>query len=56
MQNPTEEQSRLRAHVLWEAASRPEGQQDQFWFEAGRELTQRDSWLDQDEKSGTFTE
>jgi hypothetical protein len=33
-----------------------EGQQNQFWFEAERELRQPDPALNLDEKSGTFTE
>jgi hypothetical protein len=46
---------RPRAHELWEAAG-TEGQQNQFWFEAERELRQPDPALNLDEKSGTFTE
>jgi hypothetical protein len=56
MQNPTEEQIRQRAHLLWQAAGQPEGQQDRFWYEAERELTQQDPAINPDEKSGTFTE
>jgi len=32
------EQIRQRAHQLWEAAGRPEGREQEFWFEAEREL------------------
>ncbi|MBR0915398.1 DUF2934 domain-containing protein [Bradyrhizobium japonicum] len=56
MDKPTDEQIRERAHLLWQAAGEPEGQQDRSCFEAERELTQRDSALNSDEKSGTFTE
>jgi hypothetical protein len=56
MVKPTDEQIRQRAHELWQEAGRPEGQQDQFWFEAERELTRPDTALNPDEKSGTFTE
>ena len=56
MDKPTNEQIRERAHLLWQAAGEPEGQQDRFWFEAERELAQRDPALNSDEKSRTFTE
>ncbi|MET4801068.1 DUF2934 domain-containing protein [Bradyrhizobium sp. LB11.1] len=56
MAKPTDEQIRERAHLLWQAAGEPEGQQDRFWFEAERELTRSDPALNSDEKSGTFTE
>jgi hypothetical protein len=56
MAKPTDEQIRERAHLLWQAAGEPEGQQDRFWFEAERELTRSDPALNADEKSGTFTE
>jgi hypothetical protein len=36
--NPTEEEIRARAHSLWEAAGRPEGDGVQFWLEAEKEL------------------
>jgi len=29
-----------RAYALWEAAGRPEGQDEQFWFAAAAELEQ----------------
>jgi hypothetical protein len=29
---------RQRAHQLWEAAGKPEGQKDRFWHEAERQL------------------
>ncbi|BAL08393.1 MULTISPECIES: DUF2934 domain-containing protein [Bradyrhizobium] len=56
MEKPTDEQSRERAHLLWQAAGETEGQQDRFWFEAERELMQQDPAMNTDENSGTFTE
>jgi DUF2934 family protein len=56
MDKPRDEQIRERAHLLWQAAGEPEGQQDRFWFEAERELTQQESTNNPDEKSVTFTE
>ena len=29
---------RVRAHQLWEAAGKPEGQEKRFWHEAERQL------------------
>lgn len=55
MENPTDEQIRQRAHALWEAAGKPEGQQDEFWLRAEQELKQ-DTAGGSEEKSGTFTE
>lgn len=56
MEKPTPEQIRQRAHELWELAGKPEAQQDQFCFEAERELAKADPALNADERSGTFTE
>ena len=50
------EQIRQRAHQLWEAAGRPEGREQEFWFEAEREITKSDATNNPDEKSSTFTE
>ena len=33
-------QIRDRAYALWEAAGRPEGQDEQFWFAAAAEMAQ----------------
>lgn len=33
-----EERVRARAHELWEAAGRPEGDGVEFWYQAEREL------------------
>ena len=35
---PTEEQIRKRAFELWEQAGKPEGRDDEFWYQAQREL------------------
>jgi hypothetical protein len=32
---------RSRAHELWEQAGKPEGKQDEFWFQAERELKEK---------------
>jgi hypothetical protein len=55
MPNPTEEQIRIRAHQLWEVAGRPEGCEDEFWYDAEREL-QDLATNNPDEKSSTFLE
>jgi hypothetical protein len=31
---------RERAHKLWEQAGKPEGKEDQFWFDAERQLAE----------------
>ena len=56
MAYPTDEQIRRRAYGLWDLAGRPEGREDEFWYEAERELTNSDSNINPDEKSSTFTE
>jgi hypothetical protein len=59
MASPSDEQLehiRLRAHQLWEAAGQPEGREQEFWFEAEREITKRDATNNPEEKSSTFTE
>jgi hypothetical protein len=55
MANPTDEQIRLRAHQLWEAAGQPEDREQDFWYQAEREL-KADATNDPDEKSETFIE
>lgn len=40
MSDDREERIRKRAHELWEAAGRPEGKQDEHWFQATREIDQ----------------
>ncbi len=55
MANPNDEQIRVRAHQLWEAAGRPEGREQDFWYQAEQEL-KADPANNPDEKSGTFLE
>jgi hypothetical protein len=38
MEKPTEEQTRVRAHELWEMAGKPEGRDDEFWRLAEKDL------------------
>lgn len=56
MTAPTEQQIRQRAHQLWELAGKPEDREQDFWFEAERELKGADSTDNPEEKSATFTE
>ncbi|MGY4155578.1 hypothetical protein ACVINW_001420 [Bradyrhizobium sp. USDA 4461] len=61
MTNPTDDDVRQRAHELWELAGRPEGREQEFWYEAERELksktsSSRDPSINADEKSDTFIE
>jgi hypothetical protein len=56
MTNPTDDQIRERAHQLWESAGRPEGREEEFWFEAERELTNGAAPDNPEERSSTFTE
>jgi hypothetical protein len=41
MAGPSEDEIRIRAHQLWELAGRPQGNEDQFWLEAERELREK---------------
>ena len=38
MDQPADESIRQRAHQLWEQAGRPDGRQDEFWYQAEQEL------------------
>ena len=38
MSEPTDEQIRERAQQLWEAAGRPKGREQEFWYRAEKEL------------------
>lgn len=38
MQKPTDDQIRQRAQEIWERNQRPEGRDEEFWYEAEREL------------------
>jgi DUF2934 family protein len=53
MAKPSEEQIRQRAHELWENNHWPDGRDDEFWYQAERELSQG---VNSDEKSETFLE
>ncbi len=33
-----QERIRRRAHQLWEQAGRPDGREDEFWYQAEREI------------------
>ena len=55
MQGQADQQIRERAHQLWEAAGKPEGREQDFWFQAERELKGQKSNT-RDEKSKTFLE
>jgi hypothetical protein len=62
MAQPTSDQIRMRAHELWKLAGQPEGREQEFWYEAERELNARPDprggagTINPDEKSNTFTE
>jgi Protein of unknown function (DUF2934) len=53
MAKPTEEKIRQRAREIWEENHRPDGRDDEFWYQAERELSQG---VTSDEKSETFLE
>lgn len=38
MPNQREEMQRERARKLWEEAGKPEGQDEKFWYEAGKQI------------------
>jgi Protein of unknown function (DUF2934) len=40
MAKPTEEQIRKRAQEIWERNHRPTGRDDEFWFQAEKELNE----------------
>ena len=37
---------RARAHQLWEQAGRPDGREDEFWFQAERDIRETDELHD----------
>ena len=39
---PIDESIRKKAYYLWELAGRPEGQNEQFWFQAEKELKEQE--------------
>ena len=38
MGSPTEERIRIRAYELWELAGQPPGREDEFWYQAEKEI------------------
>jgi Protein of unknown function (DUF2934) len=40
MAKPTEEQIRQRAQEIWEENHRPTGRDDEFWYQAEKELNE----------------
>jgi hypothetical protein len=38
MGSPTEERIRIRAYELWELAGQPRGRDDEFWYQAEKEI------------------
>jgi Protein of unknown function (DUF2934) len=56
MADPTSEQIRQRAYELWQLAGSPEDREQEFWYEAERELQNSDTADYPNEKSGSFTE
>ena len=55
MADSSDEQIRARAHQLWEAAGSPDGREQEFWYQAEKEL-RGDAGNNPDEKSSTFVE
>jgi Protein of unknown function (DUF2934) len=53
MAKPTEEQIRQRAQELWEENHRPTGRDEEFWYQAEKELSKE---ITPEEKSETFLE
>ena len=53
MAKPTVEQIRQRAQEIWIENHRPEGRDDEFWYQAEKELNQG---VTGEEKSETFLE
>ncbi|MGJ4946359.1 DUF2934 domain-containing protein [Bradyrhizobium sp. HKCCYLS1011] len=49
MDQPTDEKLSERAHQLWEQAGRPEGRQDEFWYQAEQELREMERLREQAE-------
>jgi hypothetical protein len=42
MEKPTEEQIRQRAQEIWERNHRPDGRDEEFWYQAEQELRNED--------------
>lgn len=45
---------RNRAYQLWEAAGQPEGREQDFWYQAERELAEKED-VDTSEETSTVT-
>jgi hypothetical protein len=45
----TSEKIRERAHQLWERAGRPEGRQDEFWYQAEQDVRETEELREQAE-------
>jgi hypothetical protein len=56
MADPTRNEIEQRAYALWHRAGRPEGREEEFWYEAERELQNSDTTDHSSERSDTFTE
>jgi hypothetical protein len=64
MRDPAEEQIRDHAYRLWEAAGKPADREEEFWYEAQRQLSpeagekpsEASRASNPDEKSTTFIE
>jgi hypothetical protein len=41
MEKPTEEQIKRRAYELWERAGKPEGREEEFYYQAEEELRKK---------------
>jgi hypothetical protein len=49
MTKPTEEQIRQRAQEIWEENHRPAGRDDEFWYQAERQLEAEEQLKDMPE-------
>lgn len=55
MHHIDEQKIRDRAFQLWDRAGQPEGQEQDFWFQAERELSEQDDF-DSSEKAAELDE
>lgn len=55
MQTFAQDRIRDLAYTLWDQAGRPDGQDQEFWFQAERELS-RDSDLDMSEEDAEVSQ
>jgi len=42
-----QERIRARAHELWEQSGRPDGREDEFWYQAEREVSEMEQLRDE---------